>query len=435
VMKRHPPSSSNAAAPAGPRGLAALVLVVGLGLAFASLTDGSWAAGRAPAPYAWRDVALVHLLCALPLAAMLAAFAYTRLPPAVAVGVAAGSLAVGVVPLLDEVCPGVLAALRSEPSLGVVIRAVPALGLTLWAILVAAVLAGVQRPSGVPRVGWRNGLALGALGVSALLLPPATHVGARCRHDLARLGEFLEQSRFGEARGVVRGLLVLDADRTWNGRPLPEVAENIERVVGELESRVAAPLGAYPTALARVDRARALAMLGRTDEALDAIRSADDPLWRPEVENLRGTIHETRGDWDAGLTAYRAALAAWGPRPSSPARSAGLLRAETGVAYCLRKQGRYVEAEEAYQDVLARAPTADSHFLLAQFYEDAQQAGKAREHARRAMELAPDRYQRDGEKLIKKLTVFQFGCWGVFDAEGRGPAPTANPDGGIDRIR
>ncbi len=176
-------------------------------------------------------------------------------------------------------------------------------------------------------------------------------------------------------------------------------------------------------------------MLGRTGDALDVLKPVDDPVWTAEVEDLRGTIHETRGEWEPGLAAYRAARRGGRGRGGRRRRrAAGVLRAATGVAYCLRKAGRYAEAEGAYREVLALAPTADSHFLLARFYEDAQQAGSAREHARRAIELAPDRYAHDGEKLIRKLTVFQFGCLRVFEAEG-GPAPNATPEGGVDRIR
>jgi tetratricopeptide (TPR) repeat protein len=88
----------------------------------------------------------------------------------------------------------------------------------------------------------------------------------------------------------------------------------------------------------------------------------------------------------------------------------------TGVAFSQRKLGHYAEAEATYQEVLSRATTADSHFLLAQFYDDTQQTRKAREHARRAMTLAPQRYQQEGEKLIRKLTVYHFGCFHVFSA-------------------
>jgi hypothetical protein len=425
--------SPDTTAPVGPRALAGGVFVGGLGLWLAALSDGDWRAGVAPAPYGWRDVAIVHLLCALPLALMLTAFVRARVPSAGAVAIAVGCLTLGFVPLLEDLRPAVTSALGSGPPAGYTLRAVPALGVALGVMLVASALAGF-RPSSVPRVGWRPAFALGLLGAVALVLPPATYVGARCRHDAAKLGELLEQSRFGEARVLVRGLLVLDPGRTWNGHPLPEVAERIERVVAELESRVAVPMRPYPTTRERLDRARALAMLGRTDEALGVLKPVDDPLWQPDVENLRGTIHETRGDWESGLTAYRAAHAAWERRPESPARAAGQLRATTGTAYCLRKLGRYDEAEGAYQELLSRSPTAETHFLLAQFYDDAQQAAKAREHARRAIDLAPDRYKQDGENLIRKLSVYQFGCWGVFEAEGSGTAPGGS-DGGLDRIR
>lgn len=415
----HSLPSTNAPVPAGSRAVAGVALASGLGLVFAAFADGSW--------YAWRDVALVHFVCALPLALMLGTIVRPRTPPASVVALAVGALALGFAPLLvrSDVA-------GSDAVAGYALRPVPALGAALGAVLAAAALVGFRRPSPAPHVGWRPALALGALGVAALMLAPATYVGARCRHDTAKLGELLEQSRYGEARVVVRGLLVLDPGRTWNGRPLPEVAAQIEQVVTDLEARVAA-LEANPTPRARFERARTLAMLGRTDEALDVLALLGDGTSSPEVESLRGTIYETRGDWEPGLVAYRAAHEAWERRPESPARAAGQLRATVGAAYCLRKLGRYDEAEAAYRDVLARAPTADSHFLLAQFYDDAQQAAKAREHARRAVELDPERYRRDGERLIRKLSVYQFGCLAVFEAEGGTPA--SDSGGGLDRIR
>lgn len=428
-MKRSFPPS-DAARPAGARALAALVLAAGIGLAAGAPASGAWDAGRAPVPFAWIDVALVHVLCALPLAGLFAAFVYDRLPAAGAVAVAALALGAGIAPLADDLRADVVDALRANPLLGTALRAGAAFGFVAGALLGAAVLASARRPTGAPRLA----LVPALLGIAALVLPPATYTTAHCRHDAAELGELLDQSRLGEARELARGLLVLDTDRTWNGRPLSDAADEIERAVADLEARVAVPLRTYAPTRERFDRARTLAMLGRTDDALAVLEPVDDPGWTAEVESLRGTIHETRGEWGAGLTAYRAARRAWEWRPESPARAAGVLRAATGVAYCLRKAGRYAEAEGAYQEVLALAPTADSHFLLAQFYEDAQQAGRAREHARRAIELSPDRYGRDGERLIRKLTVFQFGCLGVFDAEGRS-VPTAAPEGGADRIR
>jgi tetratricopeptide (TPR) repeat protein len=411
-------SSPPATPPSGVRTFAILVPVAAVAVVVASAFEGAWDGGRAPAPYAWADVALVHVVCAIPLALAVAAFVAPRLSAGGTLAVAVGCITVGLTPLVGDVAAEAAALLRSEPGLGIVLRAVPALALAAGLVLLVAVRVGEHhRPS--PALPWRRVALLGSAGVAALF-PPATYLDARCRHDLVRLGEYLEQSRLGEARTLAQGLVTLDAGRTFNGRPLPEVALALDQAVKELEARVAAPLRAYPTSRERADRARALAVLGRTDEALEVLQPVNDPAAAPEVENLRGTIHETRGEWESGLAAFRAARDAWELRPTSPARVAGALHAQTGIAYCLRKSGRYAEAEAAYREVLDLSPTADAHFLLAQFYEDAQQAQAAREHARKAIELAPDRYGPVGARLIAKLTVSQFGCLGVYDAEGFG---------------
>jgi hypothetical protein len=407
--------------PAGARTLAVLLLTGVLVMGAGSAATGKWDGGRAPTPFIWSDVAVVHLTCALPLAVMLAAVVTGRVSAAGIFGAAGGCLAVGLTPLLAAAGPGSV--------LGVAARATSALGLVTGAVLLATVLAGTRHRSGAGRSGWRQAAAFGAVGAVALLVPPATYVEARCRHDLTRLGEFVEQSRVGEARDLARELAALDPTRTWNDRPLPEVAGTLDRAAADLERRVAGPLRTYAAPRERFDRGVALAMLGRTDAALDALRPLTDPGAAAEVGNLRGTIFEARGEWEPGLEAYRAARAAWGQRPPSPARAAGELRAATGVAYCLRKAGRYAEAEVAYREVLELAPTADTHFLLARFYDDAQQAGPARAHARRAMQLAPDRYQAAGDRLIRQLSVSQFGCLGVYDAERAGAGPVGLPVG------
>jgi tetratricopeptide (TPR) repeat protein len=188
-------------------------------------------------------------------------------------------------------------------------------------------------------------------------------------------------------------------------------------VISELNRQAAVPLANQASAEERLQRARTLAMLGRSEAALAVLDLMTDPVAEAEADNLRGTIYENRGQWEAGLAAYAQARDAWDAQPHSAGRTAGLLQAATGMAYCLRKAGRYAEAEATYHQVLALAPTADTHFLLAQFYEDAQQADQARQHARQAMALDPRSYQQLGNKLINKLVVHQFGCLGVFRGE------------------
>ncbi len=90
-----------------------------------------------------------------------------------------------------------------------------------------------------------------------------------------------------------------------------------------------------------------------------------------------------------------------------------LIQAVTGIAFCQRKLGNKPAAATAYQELLGLAPTADTHFLLAQFYDDTQQAALADQHARKAISLDPARYAERGGQLIDKLRTTQFSCWAI----------------------
>jgi len=358
-------------------------------------------------PYAWRDVAVVHFLCALPLAGVVAAFLCRWFSHAVSLTVAVSFLGLGIIPFVTGP-PG-------STLLGVICRSGAALGISLGTGTLLAAFLVTRQTEGRP--DWRRiGSLLGVWLVVALLLP-WTYVRARCRNDQAQLGELLEQARFAEARPLVQALLVLDPQGTWNGRPLTEIAADVDQRLRLLRIQTADPLPLRATPTQRLNRAQQLAMLGRTEEALDGLHLVRDPAAIPDVELLRGTIYEARGDWEQGLTAYERARQIWEQRSPAKDRDDGLLSATLGVAYCQRKQGYYAEAEAAYQQALVLAPTAETHFLLAQFYEDSQQASLASRHARRAAELDPKRYEKDAEKMIRRLTVFHFGCLEVFEAE------------------
>jgi tetratricopeptide (TPR) repeat protein len=362
-------------------------------------------------PFVWFDVAVVHVVCALPLAWLLAASINRRLSLAGSLGLAICLLGLSVLPMLGGFRGSILDVLLAYPLVGALLRTAVALGLTFPATLLYQVLARHHSPGN----HWSAAVA-GLAAVVALLLP-WTYVAARVRHDLDRLGELVALSRVGEARTLANSLLALDAGRTWNGYPLDEVAADIDRTTSELESRVTVPLAGQATAQQRLDRARELAMLGRSEAAIDCLQRVQDPSLAPEAANLLGTICENQNAWDESLEAFTAARLAWQSQPSSAAQAAGLLQAIRGVAYSQRKLGYYDRAEAAYQELLALSPTADSHFLLAQFYEDTQQAEQARVHARSAMALAPDVYGQKGGKLIRKLSVYHFGCLGVHRAE------------------
>ncbi len=360
-------------------------------------------------PYVWLDVAIVHLLCALPLSFVMAGYIRRHLSAAASVALAACLLAAGCAGFLDALQPALTAATISSPLAGTALRLLSALALVIAGVLVIMTLARRQTSE--------DGATMTVIGIALLCLAPASYVSARNRHDLERVGDYLGQSRFSDAQELIRGLLVLDSQRQWNGQPLLTLAADIEQTVAQLESSVAQTLPPGSTTDQRLERARLYAMLGRSDAALAVLDSIDRPATNADAGNLRGTIHENRGAWEAALSSYASARTAWKAQPASDARAEGLLRATKGIAYCQRKSGRYAEAEATYQHVLALAPTADSHFLLAQFYDDAQHADQAREHARQAMALDPARYQQQGSRLLNKLAVYHFGCLGVFRAE------------------
>jgi Tetratricopeptide repeat len=396
--------------------LSGLTFGSGLILLSASLLNGSWSGGRAPFPYVWRDVAIVHLLCALPLVWVSASMLLRKLQPGAASLLAALLMGLSVLPLVEPSHQRVADALLSDPWLGIVVRSACAFGFVLSLAIAGAMLFGIRRMTVASN---RQGdlRAIVPVGFVVLVLLPWTYVDARCRHDLKQMGDYLGQSRLGEARALARDLLVLNAGLRWRDRPLREIAADLDRDVHKLEERVAVKLPLRAPPFLHLQRAEELAMLGRTDEALEALKSIKEPAASPYVANLRGNIHESRGEWETALVAYRQARQEWDALPASPVRSDELLRAVTGIALSQRKLGNYVEAEKTYQQLLSLSDSAETHYLLAQFYEDAQHADKARTHARRAMEIAPDRYRGQGERLINKLAVHHFGCLGVFAAE------------------
>jgi tetratricopeptide (TPR) repeat protein len=354
----------------------------------------------APWPFGSSDVAIVYFLSALPIAAA-GAWLGRTIPAGAAVTLSALVLSFGAALLQVPFLPVSL--------LGFVLRTAISLSLILSAAVSLHIVYG-NRPF------WRRLSAQGygwfgaGVAASLFLLAPATYVGARCRHDRGKLAEYLQSSRYGDAQRVATRLLIFDAGQSFNNHRLTAVAAEVASAVAALELQVARPLPEAALAGERLTLARTLAMLGRTAEALGTIAPLEGSPVAAEADNLRGTIHESQRNWNQALVAYDQARAAWQRKSPGEERTAGLIAATRGVAYCLRKGGRYADAEEEYQQLLALTPTAETHFLLAQFYEDSQHVGMARQHALKAAELAPDRYREPADQLLRKLSVFHFGC-------------------------
>ncbi len=382
--------------------------LVAIGIAAAavgvSLLVGGWGRSeQAPFPFVWRDVALVHFLAALPLAIYLAGSIRARVSVGGCLVLAAAALVLGLALWL-------VGDLFWTPLAAAGLRAALALLAALSAGMIAAAVGPFrERPP--------QGLGQALLALAILLAVPPFYLHARGKHDRQRLAELQDQSRLGEAQALAQAMLVLTPDARVRGKPLVLVAAELDRIVAELTDQAAKPLALHATDAERYERARVLAVLGRTSEGLAVLASSPSLSESLPAALLRGTIHETRREWTAELAALSRARELLEEQSPSPERDADLIHTVTGLAFAHRKLGDNPAAAAAYSELLRLSPTADTHFLLAQFYEDTQQGRPAQFHARQAMQLAPDRYTRPAGQLVNKLRTTHFTCWGLLNSD------------------
>src|SRR5688572_1391533 len=140
-------------------------------------------------------------------------------------------------------------------------------------------------------------LAVLIVEIAVLVVVPRLYIHARIQSDAARVVELAEQSRIGEARMLVHQALALSPNATWQDQPLRLAAENLDRAASQIEARINVPLRESGAPPGHLSRARDLAMLGRTGEALRELEAIPEADRSPDASNLRGTIHETRSEW------------------------------------------------------------------------------------------------------------------------------------------
>lgn len=368
-------------------------------------------------PFVWRDVALIHLTCTLLFSTVLlrlmaADAGWIRLSIIAGTCWVAGVFAfaglIGIVPVMS--LPG------SAPG-GYFQRQIVALMLIAPLAWIGGRLGTTRVRPHAEQVAW---LCLTFVIANAI---PGVYVTARCHQDVTRFRELLGQSRLGEGLRLGQRLVRLDPDARWDNGTLSGTVSDLDRVVQTLQSEDSVNAGYKRTEEQWFQHAQRLAMLGQTDEALRILNEFEHPT--AKTWNLAGTIHETRDSWRQGLDAYRKAEAAWESRSVSSDRSQGLIRAVTGMAFCQRKLGQYHQAESAYRKLLQLAPNADTHFLLAQFYDDSEQTVLSQGHARRAMELSPQRYLKSGKQLLDKLATSHWGCFKIWPGHSFRSASTS----------
>lgn len=377
--------------------------------------------GSAPAPYILREVLFVSIVAAVPCGIWLAAALQGRFKPWVVLSLGclllsafswwmSGLELAGLNQTQSFAGLKSLALSRSLLRTGLSVGFGSAIGCLLMAYYALRSITIAT-----------SNLSMVSCSLLILLIVPDISLRARVSHESARFSDLLQQTRLGDAEQVAEQILALDPAAEWEGGALHPRAQELLREVRALREQVALPLSRPADTATLLDRARSLAIVGANDAAVAVIMNELDPRTHPGAALILGMISETRRDWDSALKWYSQALLACEIQ-LVPSTIDEQIQALVGVASCQRKLDLLPDATANYQRVLELAPTAESHFLLAQFYEDTQQTAFAQQHAQQAVQLDPVRYATAGKKLLQRLQTAHFGCYGVFRSEALRPA-------------
>lgn len=359
-------------------------------------------------PFVCRDFAAVFLLSAMPLARLLSRFATQRLRRI-------SCIALGLI--LSGAAWGIFFRVIHVDSLSSEIHSCSTLARFAMALTLAVGITLCLRAIDHQTVVELRELEICTWAMQSLcaamvlILIPMTYQNARCRHEAGQVTELLEQSRIGEARYRLDRLLAMDFNYQHNGELIRREHSDLKTTVSILSKRCESELSQTATIDAYIERARDLAMLGRVKQASAILYATGVSESNADVCGLLAIISENQNQWEAALTLYLNCQTVWQAIPEERRQSDGMYAAIRGTAYCCRKLGRIQQAEEEWLKLLAFSPTADTHFLLAQFYEDIQQTAKAHHYATKAAEISPSGYRAKADALIKKMRQLHFGCF------------------------
>lgn len=246
-----------------------------------------------------------------------------------------------------------------------------------------------------------------------LALVPRVYLDARGRHDAEQYLSLRQQSRLGEASSLLRRMLILDPTIRKDGHFLRREQSELDREIDSLNRQASTELPATASLNQRLQRARVLAMLGHTNDAINILLEKSETTNSVEACSLLGTMHENQHDWNSAIRFYGTAETLLKSTPGDTSASAEAHQVAMGSAYCYRRLGRLSEARACYLRLLEINPNADTHFLLAQFFEDIQETSSAQHHALEAARLDSNRYRERGHQLIKKMRALHFRCLSV----------------------
>lgn len=394
-------------------------IVAGL---FIACLAGWWAqsirnSGGLSLPYARADITIVNFLCMLPLAIVVTEWMQGVLKyhspglfKIVNLIALTGTAGILVFLFSSSHASGALSEYDAWESF--ILRPV----IAFWLILSLLLLAGRFFRTEIPQGSVRAGKLVWSTVCLTALLVPVFYIQSRVDEMAQQVDEYLGSGRLGDARQVVREVCILSPWGKIGGQPADDVARDLDHDCFGVERSLAyMNQQTSHNEESTYHRARLLAILGEDQAAIDLLLPwYDKSTVSPLTSQLLGNLYQQQQHWAESQQAYRRALQAWEKLPASEQQQAGIVAAWKGIAFAERKRGNYEAAETAYLSALSLAPTADQHFLLAQYYEDTQQTAKAREYAHQAMALDATRYGQSGQKLITTLQQQHFGCLQIW---------------------
>lgn len=253
------------------------------------------------------------------------------------------------------------------------------------------------------------------LGIGLVL---ATAIPFSYGHFLAdyysnQLTEALKNQRLELARSASGSWSRLAPLARWQDEPVDEIHAQL---VGEV-NRIRNALSELSAGQVRSNPGMVASMALQVDDFDGAVSVIEPHLQgtapSPFAWDTFGLILQRQELWRESEQAYRKAFELWNQQTASSNEN-GLASALRGIAHAQNRQGRVRDAEQTYQQLLEIDSSAETHFLLAQFYEEEQQTEEAYHHASEAMILAPAQFQQPGQTLINKLQSAHMGCFQIY---------------------
>jgi tetratricopeptide (TPR) repeat protein len=304
-------------------------------------------------------------------------------------------------------------------ALGIGLAALGVLGFSLVAAAMAAVVGPRARVAAAPWTAspsaWvlAGGLAFGVPLVFALDL---------ARRQTQAVETAILEARFVDAAAGLRRLQTVASPFHVGGMTPQAAAQALQQRWHEVSARAAVGLPPSAGDEDRVRQAEDLLVLGRGGEALFAIRPA--AARHAPAALLAGQILQRRRAWSESSLHYRRALAMLAAQPPSTERLAAQVRAYDALAFNLREEARFAEAQMLYEEALALLPAAAAHFhfqLGLHLHRYADRPTAARAQLERAAALDPLAYgPRAAQAIAAELSLQGVSCWRGRDA-GSGP--------------